>query len=373
MTIIVSGLINCINFGLLIMVMKQIIEIISQNVLIVNIIKVLLVFTLCSVLNYTINRFTAFLYKKSKNTKYAIDDVFVATIRKPAILLLWCYCIVYCFKMIETKIDFKIYNFVYKMKSVIFIYCISLFTVSFINKYIRKLISKKESSKEKVDYGLVEFSRKMLLVVSLTLIVIGGLEYMGVNTKGIIALGGIGGIAVGFASKDLLSNLLGGFSIFFDKPFTVGDWISSPDKEIEGTVEKIGWRETKIMSFSNYPIYLPNFIFSEIIIENRGRMKSRLIKENFPVKFSDFNKIEKATADIRDMLAKNPYIDDTSMKVANFDTVGNNTLEIFFYAFSNVTSYENYMKVKESVLLKVIEILCNNGIELEKRFILNTK
>lgn len=347
--------------------MKQIVEIISQSVTIVSVMKMLLIFTLCSVLNYAINRFIAVLYKKSKSTKYVLDDVFIATIRKPMILLLWSYGIVYCFKMIETRIDFRIYQFVYKLKSLVLIYCVSLFAASFINKYIRKLISKKESVKEKVDYGLIEFSRKLLLIISLTLIIIGGLEYMGVNIKGLIALGGIGGIAIGFASKDLLSNLFGGFSIFLDKPFTVGDWISSPDKQIEGIVEKIGWRETKIMSFCNYPIYLPNFIFSEIIIENRGRMKSRLIKESFPIKFSDFNKVEKATADIRDMLAKNPYIDDSSMKVANFDTIGNNTLEIFFYAFSNITSYQDYMKVKEGVLLKVIEILDSNDIKLEKR------
>ena len=123
------------------------------------------------------------------------------------------------------------------------------------------------------------------------------------------------------------------------------------------------------MSFGNYPIYLPNFIFSEIIVENKGRMKSRLISETFPVKFDDFNKIEQATSDIRDMLEKNPYIDDSSLKVSALDRIGNNTLDIIFYASSNIISFVEYMKIKENILIRVIEILEKNNIKLEKRII----
>ena len=347
--------------------MRPIVEVIYQSFIVVTIVKILLVITSCFVLDYVINRLSNIIYKKVKNTKYMLTDILIVTIKKPALILIWSYGILYCFKLIETKISFGLYNIVYKLRSFVVIYCVSLFVITSINRCTKKIIIKKERNKEKIDFGLIEFLRKLTLILSLTVVIIGGLEYVGVNIKGLMAIGGIGGIAIGFASKDLLSNLLGGFSIFMDKPFTVGDWVSSPDKNIEGVVEKIGWRETKIMSFGNYPIYLPNFIFSEIIIENKGRMKSRLISETFPVKFSDFSKIEQATSEIREMLEKNPYIDDSSMKVSTLEKIGNNTLDILFYASSNITSFVEYMKIKENILIRVIEILDKHNIQLEKR------
>ena len=73
-------------------------------------------------------------------------------------------------------------------------------------------------------------------------------------------------IAIGFAAKDLLSNFFGGLFIYLDRPFAVGDWIRSPDREIEGTVEQIGWRVTRIRTFDKRPLYIPNSVFSQISV-----------------------------------------------------------------------------------------------------------
>ena len=82
----------------------------------------------------------------------------------------------------------------------------------------------------------------------------------------------MGGIAVGFAARDLLANFLGGLSIFMDRPFAVGDWIRSPDREIEGTVEDVGWRVTRIRTFDQRPLYVPNSVFSTVALENPSRL-----------------------------------------------------------------------------------------------------
>ncbi len=331
----------------------------------------LLILVICFVLNYIINNITGFLYKKFRNTRYLVDDVFIITIRKPIIFLMWSYGVLCCFSVVQKRINYNLYNVLYKLKFLVLMYCLSLFVISFINRYSEKIVFKKKKEGKRIDYGLIEFLRKVVLIVSLTIIIIFGLEYIGVNVKGLMALGGIGGIAVGFASKDLLSNLFGGLSIFLDKPFTVGDWISSPDKSIEGVVENIGWRETKIMSFSNYPIYLPNFIFSGIIIENKGRMKSRLISEKFPIRFVDFSKVKKVTNDVRDMLESNPLVDDSSVKVVNLSRINGNSLEILLHVFSNAISFEDFSMIKEEILLSVLEIFEKNDVKLEKRIFTN--
>ena len=107
------------------------------------------------------------------------------------------------------------------------------------------------------------------------------------SVSGLLAFGGIGGIAVGFAAKDLLANFFGGLMIYLDRPFSVGDWIRSPDKEIEGTVEDIGWRLTRIRTFDKRPLYIPNSIFASISVENPSRMSNRRIYEKIGIRYDD--------------------------------------------------------------------------------------
>src|SRR5690606_30903944 len=88
------------------------------------------------------------------------------------------------------------------------------------------------------------------------------LQSLGFSVSGVLAFGGIGGIAIGFAARDLLANFFGALMLYFDRPFAVGDWVRSPDREIEGTVEDIGWRLTRIRTFDQRPLYVPNSIFA---------------------------------------------------------------------------------------------------------------
>ena len=78
--------------------------------------------------------------------------------------------------------------------------------------------------------------------------------------------------------------------VYLDRPFAVGDWVRSPDREIEGTVENIGWRVTRIRTFDKRPLYIPNSIFSQIAVENPSRMSNRRIKETIGIRYDDASK-----------------------------------------------------------------------------------
>ncbi len=90
----------------------------------------------------------------------------------------------------------------------------------------------------------------------------------------------------GFACK-----FFGSLMIYLDRPFSIGDWVRSPDREIEGTVEDIGWRLTKIRTFDKRPLYIPNAMFNTVILENPSRMTNRRIYETFGLRYSDSAKI----------------------------------------------------------------------------------
>jgi MscS family membrane protein len=94
---------------------------------------------------------------------------------------------------------------------------------------------------------------------------------------------------MGFAAKDMLSNIFGGLMLQMDRPFSTGDWIRS--SQFEGTVEKIGWRMTRIRTFSKNPIYIPNSIFASIPIETPSRMTNRRINEVIGIRYDDIAKI----------------------------------------------------------------------------------
>ena len=89
---------------------------------------------------------------------------------------------------------------------------------------------------------MADATGKLLRASVVITAVLVALQTLGVSVGGVLAFGGVGGIAVGFAARDLLANLFGGLTIYLDRPFRVGDWILSPDREIEGTVIEIGWR-----------------------------------------------------------------------------------------------------------------------------------
>ncbi|NCN42996.1 MAG: mechanosensitive ion channel family protein [Piscirickettsiaceae bacterium CG_4_9_14_3_um_filter_43_564] len=204
-------------------------------------------------------------------------------------------------------------------------------------------------------------------VFRLTVFIITGLvilSAMGVNLTGLIAFGGMGGIAVGFAAKDILGNVLGGLMLYWDKPFAVGDWIRSADKEIEGTVESIGWRMTVVRTFDKRPLYIPNGTFSQIAIENPSRMTHRRIRETIGVRYGDVDKVAGITDAIRKMMQDHPEIASDQTLIVNFNVYNQSTLDILIYGFTHTTDWVTFHKVKEDVLLKIAQIVADKGAEM---------
>ena len=119
----------------------------------------------------------------------------------------------------------------------------SLFLTNFIRRAERNLVHPDYISKP-LDATTVRAVGKLLRAAVIITAVLIAMQLFGYSISGLLAFGGIGGIAMGFAAKDLLANFFGGLMIYLDRPFSVGDWVRSPDKEIEGTVEDIGWRLT---------------------------------------------------------------------------------------------------------------------------------
>ena len=190
------------------------------------------------------------------------------------------------------------------------------------------------------------------------------LQTLGFSIGGVLAFGGIGGIAIGFAAKDLLANFFGGLTIYLDRPFSVGDWIRSPDRDIEGTVEEIGWRLTRIRTFDKRPLYLPNATFTQIAVENPSRMLNRRIFETIGIRYDDAARMRDILRDVENMLREHPEIDQEQLTMVNFNAFAASSLDFFVYTFTRTTVWAEYHRVKQDVLLRILDIIDANGAEV---------
>lgn len=207
------------------------------------------------------------------------------------------------------------------------------------------------------DPTTVQLVGKVTKLALTILIILPMFQILGISISGMLAFGGMGGLIVGMAAKDLLSNFFGSIMIYLDRPFKVGDWIRSPDRNIEGTVESIGFRLTLIRTFDKRPLYVPNSVFTNIAVENPSRMKNRRIKENIGVRYKDSRKLPLILDEVRDMLKNHNEIDATQTLIVNFNSFGASSLDFFIYTFTKTTNWIEFHHIKQDVMLKTLEII----------------
>lgn len=227
-----------------------------------------------------------------------------------------------------------------------------------------ELLSEHRGQRQSDDRATIRATLRLVRISLGIVVLLMVLQSLGVSVSGLLAFGGIGGIAVGFAARDLLANFLGGLSIYLDRPFTVGDWIRSPDREIEGTVEDIGWRMTRIRTFDQRPLYIPNSIFASVAVENPSRMNNRRIYETVGIRYDDVAVMGNIVANVKAMLESHEAIDLNRTLMVNFVSCGPSSLDFFIYTFTKTTDWATFHSIKQDILLRVLAIIADEGAEV---------
>ena len=247
------------------------------------------------------------------------------------------------------------------IRQLTFIVLTMVFLVRFITlaeaRILDDLKSQTEDGQGRLDpttlHALAKLTR-LSVVISAVLV---ALPTLGIEITALLAFGGVGGIAVGFAAQDLLSNFFGGLMIYLDRPFAIGDWIRSPDREIEGTVESIGWRLTVVRTFDRRPLYVPNSVFAKLALENPSRMTNRRIYETIGIRYKDAAKMDQIVQDVHAMLRAHEEIDQDQTLIVNFNGYGKSSLDFFVYTFTKTTNWVKFHEIKQDVMLRIIRIV----------------
>ncbi|PNH87449.1 mechanosensitive ion channel protein MscS [Vibrio diazotrophicus] len=316
--------------------------------------------TLASLIAWVIWRFVYnHLSNISEKTKFHWDDLILHALKTPISTLIWCWpATISLGLLLDDNIQSKFSWLATSKKlmlAAVFIWILIRLAIN-IEQYLLQDKSRDETT--------IQAASKVARLIILTIGLLTVMQTLGVSLRGLLTFGGVGGLIVGLAAKDLLSNFFGGLMIYFDRPFKVGEWIRSPDREIEGTVERIGWRMTIIRTFDKRPLYVPNSVFSNIIVENPSRMKNRRIYETIGLRYQDADKMATIVAQVREMLENHEDIDAQQTLIVNFNAFGASSLDFFIYTFTETINWVRYHEVKQDVMLKVMDIIHQNGADI---------
>lgn len=290
------------------------------------------------------------------------DDALVIAARRPLWVLIWSMGLLWAARITALEMDEDFAEVLESIQSVLLIGLLAWFLLRLASKVEERLVDSRYLQKP-MDQTTVSAIGKLLrisVIITSALVI---LQTLGYSISGVLAFGGIGGIAVGFAAKDLLANFFGGLMVYLDRPFSVGEWVRSPDKEIEGTVEHIGWRLTRIRTFDKRPIYVPNAIFTSVVLQNPSRMTHRRIFEHIGIRYDDIQHMEPIVKEVREMLKAHPEIAQDQTLMVYFDRCAASSVDFFIYCFTTPV-WAEFHRVKEDVLLKILAIVEQQGAQI---------
>ena len=222
-------------------------------------------------------------------------------------------------------------------------------------------VIKEYSSRFSIDQILIDFLMKVVKVVVVALAALMIAQQWGFDVEGFIAGLGLGGLAFALAAKDAVANIFGGIVIITDKPFSVGDWIYTPS--VEGIVEEMNFRSTKIRTFAQALVTVPNSTIANEPITNWSRMGKRRITFNLGVVYgTPRERLQRCIDAIRDMLENHPAIHKETIFV-HLDEFGESSLNISF-TFHHYHQVGSDLAVKEEINFRILKILEEEQVQV---------
>lgn len=246
----------------------------------------------------------------------------------------------------------------------IFKICTILFVCKTISSYLHSSngvlgrISSKFNKDNKTSSLIVNIIVFLIYFIGIALI----LSEIGYDISSLITGLGISGVIIALAAQDTAKNLFGGMIIIFDKPFSIGDWIQTSSEE--GIVEDLTFRSTRIRTFKDSLITIPNSTITNDSVINWSRMNKRRTDINLELVFdTKLKNVYNFIDDVKKMLIEDETVLNEKIAV-HFTDINANGYNVFISYFTNITNFYDYLKIKESVNYKIMQILEKNKINL---------
>jgi MscS family membrane protein len=230
--------------------------------------------------------------------------------------------------------------------------------VDLVAAYLGTLATRTEST---LDDMLVPMVRRALKVVIIAFGIVFIAQNQGINVSSLLAGLGIGGIAFALAAKDTVENLFGSFTVVIDRPFKIGDWVVIGD--LEGTVEELGLRSTRIRTFYNSLITVPNSTLVQASVDNLGERRYRRVKCMIGIQYdTPAERIEAFCEGIRELIRRHPYTRKDYYNIY-FNEFAASSLNILLYAFHECPDWTTELRERHRLFVDIVRLARRLGVE----------
>jgi MscS family membrane protein len=299
------------------------------------------------------------LKKVTARSKTQWDDLIIDSVERPAGLIaasIFWYFAVHALRfeggaltvmtmLVQVVLSFAVIWAVYRL-------------VDVVTAWLKIVTGKTETT---LDDQLVPLVRRALRIFTVIFGVLVTIQNLGVNVLSLLAGLGLGGLAFALAARDTCANFFGSIMIILDRPFQVGDWVIVGS--VEGSVEEIGFRSTRVRTFYNSLISVPNSVMANANIDNMGAREYRRIKTFFGLTYdTPPEKMEAFIEGVKNIVKANPYTRKDYFHVV-FNSYGPDYLEVMLYCFLKVPDWATELVERQNIYLEIYRLASELGVE----------
>ncbi len=293
-----------------------------------------------------------YLSRWVKKTKIKWDDLFLESVHKPLGLVALVGFLFLSYSNLQFGVSINLYlSKILSISLSIAFFWVIYSLIDVFAEYLKQITGRTENS---LDDQLVPLICKTLRVFIVVLGVIVILQNNGYNVASLIAGLGIGGLAVALAAKDTLANFFGSITIFVDRPFSMGDWIKT--SAAEGTVEEVGFRSTRIRTFYDSVVSVPNSSLANSEIDNLGIREFRRLKTVLNLTYDTSpEQMEAFVEGIKAIVKANPNFRQDYYEI-HFHAFGAHSLDVLVYVFFCVPDWSTELQQRHNFLLEILRL-----------------
>lgn len=318
---------------------------------------IVIIIALC-INKYIVTKIFDYIIRIVKRTKTFADDSLVRALEKPIKLYIMLFSFYASLKIID--FDGLNVNAVtsdrLKKIFIVIVICYFFYNLTLENSFLYTRMHRNDGGNTIVFPFVSIIIRLVIIVIGISCI---AREF---GFTGFITGLGISGVAFALMAQDTFSNLFGGVIIVLDRPFAIGDWIQT--SQVEGIVEDITFRSTRIRTFSMAVATVPNSKLANENIINWTQRKLRRIHFKFTIKFdTEVEKIKNCVNRIEELLKSHEKI-DKDLIIVSFNELSTYGFGVFVYFYTNELNYTLYEKLKEEINMEILRILREEDVEL---------
>ena len=329
------------------------------------VVELIIILLLLLLLNFVLRGLLASAKRKGRliENDWRLHLDYVAV--RPVQLLIWVFLIAFTGDLLirESELEGS-FVFLPALRDCGVVICLAWALLRWKKIFHDSVVAQRMKGQTSFDPLSLELVSKLFTLAVIFVVFLLILQILGLNIIPLITFGGIGAAALAFASKDVFANFFGGLMLNLTRPFTVNDQVELPHRKVVGHIEEIGWYLTVIRDLQKKPIYLPNSIFASEILINISRMTHRRIEETIGLRYADISHAAEIVDEVRKLFQSDINIDHSLPIYVFVQSLAPSSVDLEVKAYTLSTRYEEFMEIKQKILLQIYEILESRGAEL---------